>query len=551
VIESATKRMSRLAVQLRREEIEERLAACGLARGPRRLFRGKGTLNYELAPTRRLRAALESLGPVFSSFGLYMSSRVDLWPARDCLELAAIPDSGAATSANAIRELLRDEVDCIPEETFSSFETKPFESRLLFQSHYARLGGDEVIVKIIHPETARQLSSDLDLLPLLKAAFADCGLNDSAFKGAAADFSHTIQQQMDLAHEARACEALAQDAEEYDALKALRLYRSLCASEVLVSEKPNGLRLDEVLPSLCEPGRNVDRAVLGTLGFEPDELARLLCEVWLRQTLQGRCFPVDPRPENIVVLLSKQIAFSGSAFAGLPTEPQTNLWNYLLAAANDNADTACSCLLKEMRKAGAVREDVRQRFRQAMPFRDGGWDASGDGQTLAELLFVHWRFASECGYTPLMHLPPFYRGLFSIADVARRIAPGIDPLAEGVRDLRLLSGLAHFSRMAGQRQFGEQIDRYTAMMMDLPQTLDEALTSASEGPTRLKPQAADSAHHRGGTFSAVVPALLLVLAAFVLLSHWTSAAAGVWANRINTIMFMVFGGLLLRAVSRG
>jgi len=331
------------------------------------------------------------------------------------------------------------------------------------------------------------------------------------------------------------------------------VYGSFCTSQVLVIERLNGLRLDEVLPTSLEPDGDATRLLFECAGFEQGELARLLCEVWLRQALLGRSFPVEARPENILILPGKQIAFSGGAFAGLAAEPQANLWGYLLAAANENADKACSCLLKEMRREGAsVRDKVRQRFRQAMPFRDGGWDGNGDRQSLAELLFVHWRFASECGYLPLNHLPAFYRGLFSIVDIARRIAPQIDPLSEGVRDLRLLAGLGQFSKMMSQPRLQEQMDGYTAMMMGLPQSLDEALTLVSEDPARFKSQAGESADHRGGTSSTAVVALLLVLAAFVLLSHYvgTSVAAGVWASRLNTIVFMVFGALLLQAISR-
>jgi hypothetical protein len=536
-------------VESRQQEIEQRLAACGLARGPRRLFRRENTVDFEQARSRRVRLALEGLGPIFSSFGLYMSARADLWPARDCLELGKISDEAVATPTNSVRRLLGREIGGRPEEDFSAFEAKPFESRLLFQSHYARLGdGADVIVKIIHPETESQLSYDLDLLPLLKDTFAGFGLSALAFKNAVADFCHTLQQQMDFGHQARALEALAQDAEEYDALRAPRVYGSLCTSQVLVIEKLNGLRLGDVMSCVYQPGSDANRALLEDVGFERNELARLLCEVWLRQALLGRSFLVETRPENIMVLPNKQIAFTGGAFAGLPTEPQANLWDYLLAAANESSDKACSCLLKEMRRETSERDNVRQRFRQAMPFRDGGWEATGDRQSLAELLFVHWRFANECGYVPLSHLPAFYRGLFSLVDIARRIASQIDPLAEGVRDLRLLAGLAQFSQMISQRRLAEQMDRYTAMIVDLPQSLDDALTSMTEGPTRLK--AADSSDHRGGLFSAVVPALLLVLAAFVLLSHYIgTSVAGVWAGRINTIVFMVFGALLLRVVS--
>lgn len=557
MIETAPKKISRSVMKGRRQEIEQLLDAHGLARGPRRLFRGKSTLDFEKSPSQRLRAALEDMGPIFSSFGLYMSSRVDLWPAKVCLQLATIPDRSGATPANEIRRLFSREIDYPPEESFSAFEAKPFESRLLFQSHYARLtDGTHVIVKVIHPETENHLLFDLELLPLLKDSFAGCGLTDLAFKSAVDDFSHTIEQQVDFVHEARAFSTLAQDAEDYDALRAPRVYASLCSSKVLTIEKLSGLRLDEVLSSSVESVIDPDNcAKLGSVGIERNELGRLLCEVWLRQALLGRCFPVDLGPANVLVLPGKQIAFTGGAFAALALEPQANLWTYLLAAGAENSDKACSHLLREMRREGPrVGEDeVQQRFRQAMPLRDGGWDTSGNNQSLAELLFVQWRFASDCGYMPLMHLPAFYRGLFKVADTARRLDPHGDPLADGVRDMRLLAGFAQFSKMFSQRQLADQIDRYAALMVDLPHSLDEALTFGAEGRARLNLQTKDPAEHRGaGDSSTVVASLLLVLAAVVLLSHYITplVASVAWSNRINTVVFLTFGTLLLRAVSR-
>ena len=545
------KRISRLAVKSRRQEIERRLAAYGLARGPRRLLRGGNAVDFEQARSRRLRLALEDLGPIFSSFGLYMSARADLWPVRDCLELTAIPDKAAAIPTNLVRELLSEEAHCLPEQTFSSFQPKPYESRLLFQSHYARLtDGADVIVKIIRPEAESQLSSDIDLLPLLKDSFAGCGVSDSAFKAAVADFCHTFQQQMDFVHEARAYEALAQDAEDYDALRAPQVHKPLSTSRMLVVEKLNGLGLNEILSLLLEPDCDADRLLLEDLGFERNELARLLCEVWLRRALFGRSFSVEPRAENILILPNKQIAFTGGVFAALSSEPQANLWDYLLAAANENSDKACSCLVREMRKEGAAKEDLRQRFRQAMPFRDGGWDASGDRETLAELLFVHWRFASKCGYTPLMHLPAFFRGLFSVAEVARRIAPRIDPLAEGLRDLRLLASLTEFREMMNPNGL---MDKYSALMVDLPQRFDEALSLAAEGKLQPKLESTEAIHHRRlKNSSAVTIALLLVLTALALLSQRLATATAVsqWSGRISVAIFLLLGAQVLRNVIR-
>lgn len=552
MIDSVSKRVVRTKPQNRRQEVEKQLAAAGLVRGPRRLRAGETTFDSEQARVARLRVALENLGPIFSSFGLYMSARADLWAVKNCLELAKISQRGTVTPATAIRGVLETEGGL--EERFITFDDKPFESRLLVQSHYARLtDSTEVVVRIVHPEAESQFSSDLDLLPLLKDGFVGCGLSEQAFTNALADFSHTLCQQLNFDHELRAFELLTQDVEEYDSLYAPRVWRGFSTSRVLVVEKLMGLRLNEITSSLNTDNADEFNKALRSLGIERNELARLVCEVWLRQALRGRNFAVDASPCNIVVLPGKQIAFTGGPFAGLAAESQANLWHYLLAAANENSDKACFCLLKEMRKERtSERNNVRQRFRQAMPFRDGGWDATGDRQSLAELLFVQWRFASDCGYVPLNHLPPFYRGLFNVVDIARRVAPEIDPLAEGVRDLRLLTGLGQFGKMMSGQRLTEQIDLYTGMIVDLPQILDEALTSVSDGPPGPRLRAAESAGPRTGTSSAMVPALLLVLAAFVLVSHYigVSALLATWTNRINTIVFMIVGALLLRAISR-
>src|SRR3954470_11829956 len=79
-----------------RREVEECLARWGLLRRPRPLAGSPAT---EDAFGRRLRGALLELGPVFSAFGLYLASRIDLLAAADSLELAALPDGGAPLGA--------------------------------------------------------------------------------------------------------------------------------------------------------------------------------------------------------------------------------------------------------------------------------------------------------------------------------------------------------------------------------------------------------------------------------------------------------------------
>ena len=139
-----------------------------------RRARRPSVAGHEHTQTQRLRQALEALGPVFSAFGLYMASRVDLLLVRDRLELAAIADWAEATPSPLCETLIARELGCSLAEVYPVFEDEPCESRLLFQSHRARLSdGKAVTVKVVHPELQAYLECDLELLPVLQPAFAE------------------------------------------------------------------------------------------------------------------------------------------------------------------------------------------------------------------------------------------------------------------------------------------------------------------------------------------------------------------------------------------
>src|SRR5262249_41236808 len=160
----------REAVKQRQREIEENLAAYGLARGPRRLIReadfaGEGDYG------RRLGAVLTRLGPFFSAFGLYLSTRVGLLPVKDCLALAAIPDWAPSMPGGLVWELIGQIAKRDPAQIFSAFEVKPCESRLVFQVHHARLlSGEAVEVRVRHGVVERYFDRDKAELPLLNDA---------------------------------------------------------------------------------------------------------------------------------------------------------------------------------------------------------------------------------------------------------------------------------------------------------------------------------------------------------------------------------------------
>lgn len=546
--EPAEMKLHRAAVRKRQTQIAQVLAAHGLSRGPRRLLRGR-RLFIEDTYCRRLREALLDLGPVFSCFGIYLSSRVDLLPVSYCLELAAIPDLAVATPIASIRQIIQDTLGRSLEDAFIRFENEPFESRLLFQSHRAWLSGaGEVTVKVTHPEVAEWIDADIKWLVLLKDTLAGLELAEPQIDSAIADFRRWLGQRTDLIQEARSLEGLAQDARESEMLGAAIVHTELCSSKVLTVERLQGISLKELVWSFDQDGREA--------GIDPGYLATDLCLVWLRQALMRGLVPVEPLATNIMILPNQQIAFTGGSFARISSGSKTNLWNYMTSVLAGDADQACECLLTETERGGETvnKEDLQTGFRQAVPFRDGGWTESAGGDSLAEHLFVQWRLASCKGFRPQPHLIGFYRGLFLVATAARRLTAGRDSLREALEELRLIALLAQFREMIGLRQLGESMDKYAAMMMDLPGKLDEVLTLAAEGRVPVKARLAETpARRRQRNAAAIAISLIMVLVSFALLSHHLTAT-GTGGGRLEGICvvgFVLLGAMLLRVTIRG
>ena len=538
-----------LDLKRRRQEIEELLAGFGLLRRPRRLPHVIDTKVAAASRTRKLRMVLENLGPVFSAFGRYLSTRSDLLSAEDCVELRAIRDWSAPLHPSLVVSFITRELGHAPQEIFLTFEEKAFQSRLLFQSHHGCLAnGQTVVVRLIRPEVEEYLRCDAALLPLLKVAFTGDVLSGAKFDSMVDDYHYTLRRQIDCLQQASVFQVLARDAEEFGMLNVPVVHQSLCTSRLLTIERLPGLTLEEILHSSREEKSRIESPIR-TRG-DRQELARRLCTVWLRQVFVGRFFPVEPTAANTMILPNGQVAFTAGGFESLQPQPKANLCDYLVATASDDPDRAYSCLFGELIKGAQAEEqdDLRKKFRQIVPLRDGAWATPGDGDSLGEYVFAHWRFASEYSHLP-PHLSLFYRAMFVLNNVARWLSPERDALLEGLQDMRLIGGVEKFREIVDPRQLAEQMEKYGAILTELPRRLDEALTLVADGRARMKLQVPESSiHRRRKNSSTIVLSLLMVLGALALISHRLTSLP--WVDSFSALVFIALGGLLLHVASR-
>jgi predicted unusual protein kinase regulating ubiquinone biosynthesis (AarF/ABC1/UbiB family) len=523
----------------RRRAVVARLAAVGAPPKIRRTPPPEGRLGSDEYPLGRLRDALADLGPAFAGFGRYLSSRIDLMPRRDSVELANIPNRGVAMTPSAVEACVAHELGTPLERRFFGFSREPHDVTLWTERHHAWLApGVPALVVLVRPDAAAWLQTDLPLLPLLQPWF---NVPPTAFLAAVDDYAATLRRRLDQTYQAASLALLAGDTASYQSgFGAPLCYRDHCAPGVLTLERPSGVTLGDLMVDDLEP---VTTPAIG------QDYARRLASAWMRQALSGRVVPFDFGPRDIMVD-GDRLVLIGAAFEPHTSAERARFLSYLNAIAADDPDAAAAWILDASASDGTDRhaEDLRRRLRQAVPFRDGEW--SGDDR-IAEQLLVQWRVAREAGWPLTAHHLHVYRGLHAAATLAGYLAPHDDAVLGALQNERLQMGLVEARRMMDPSTVTATLDRVLQEMAHLPQRLDDVLTLASEGRLRVKlhvPDADGTRYVRNRTTQLV--ASLVGLAALASIVRQFAPELGAGFERVGAIALLLFGGWLLIVAAR-
>lgn len=547
----AAARPPREVRRLRRLEVEHRLAELGLGRSRMpRIFRQAPS---PAPPIVRLATALADLGPTFAGFGRYLGVRRDLVGEQDSALLSAIPNRAAAIPPERLAPLLANEFGRPLDEIFAAFEQEPSHVGSFSQRHRARLvSGEVVVVEVVHPDVRGQLPCDLELIDTLPDLLID-EVGHAVPSAAAEGYARYARQASDLERTASNLAALWQESQARGP-RIPWVAKQLTTANVLVREWLDGPTLASLYPGRFTPQPlpidDTDSAQ-DPIGPRSEDLAGRLTRTWLHQAFRGSRFPIELDADQVVVLPDNRIAWTGGVFAQLAPSAKNGLWSYLVAVANQEPDQAADALLEELDAPPRAEADaLRQRFRQVVPFRDGGWASHDD---LAGHLFLHWRFANELGYHPRPQLADFYVGLGRLVGQTRRLAWRRDPLLAGIESARIESGFGELGSVIDPQQLGRTAEDYLRMMLTLPDKLDRVLTVAADGRTTVKLDLVEppEERRRKDATSAVV-ALLLAMAAVGLVGQHLSTFEGFvpWGERIASGVLIVLGAFLLKALGR-
>jgi ubiquinone biosynthesis protein len=254
-----------------------------------------GSSNLPL--NKRLRLALQELGPTFVKFGQMMSTRPDIVSAEVASELKLLTDNVKTVDWALIEPVIKEYVNPI-DETFVSLDKQPFAAASLSQAHLGSLkDGTKVVLKVQRPGIKNTVELDLYILKVItKAAKSSPELQLFNVPQAVEDFSHQMLSELDFTRDGRNADLLARNMQSIDGIRIPKIYWQYSGQRLLVMEYIKGVRID-----------NIEQ--IKKMGVDPKQIALLGFQAYWKQVFDDGFFHGDPHPGNLLVLDTGELVF--------------------------------------------------------------------------------------------------------------------------------------------------------------------------------------------------------------------------------------------------
>ena len=284
------------------------LAQVGLDRHlglPWWLFRKEQPDEAEITPAQHVRLALEELGPTFVKLGQILSTRPDFLPPAYIMELSRLQDQVPPAPWELIKARIEEELGGPVERLFKCIDPTPMAAASLAQVHAATLpDGREVVVKVQRPNILKTINLDLDILYDLARLGEERTTFGRDLLEIVEDFSVFLRAELDYRREGRNAERFRANFANEQHLYVPRIWWDYTTGRVLVQERINGLKIDDI-------------DAIEAAGYNRDHLALHCARLIIKEVLEDGYFHADPHPGNILVLPGEVIGLIDFGTVGL------------------------------------------------------------------------------------------------------------------------------------------------------------------------------------------------------------------------------------------
>ena len=439
----------------------------------------------DLPRGKRLRLALQELGPIFVKFGQVLSTRRDLLPPDIADELARLRDQVAPFPGSQARAAVEHALGRPVGELYASFDEAPLASASIAQVHAATLhDGREVVVKVLRPNVRAQIEADIGLLRTL-AAVADRhhpGADKIRPQESVSEIESTLYAELDLQREGANASLMRRLWADSPDLYVPEVHWPLSDETVLTMERVRGIGSDDV-QALEAAG--IDRRALAAKGVR----------VFYTQVFRDNFFHADAHAGNIWVDATRKddprfIALDFGIVGQLPARDQYYLAENFMAIFQRDYRRIAELHVEAGWMPASIRIDELEAACRSVcePY----FTRPLSEISLAEVLVKLFRTAQRYQLTVQPQLILLQKTLLNIEGVGRLLDPKIDifAVAKPVLEQILRERYSPATLMA---ELGKRVPEMITHAPEMPRLLREFLVQQVGGTHSLNMRSAELA----------------------------------------------------------
>ena len=537
-------RVWHIGVILKRYRLDELFSTDRLPRPIRwmRVFIPTSKGMSDLSRGKRLRLAVQDLGPVYVKFGQILSTRRDLLPVDIADELALLQDQVPPFPGEQARDIIEEALGEPVSKIFASFDTKPLASASIAQVHPATLhDGREAVVKVVRPGIKKQLRKDIDLLKAI-AQLAEKLLQAGAKiqpLEVVREFETVVFDELDMQREAANASILRRNFKGSKDLYIPEVYWQWCKHRVMVMERVSGLPVGDI-ENLKKHGVNLKK------------LARRGVRVFYTQVFRDNLFHADLHPGNILVDASDPdeptyIAMDFGIVASLSPEDLYYIAENFRALFNQDYRRVAALHID----AGWVPEDTRLVELEAAVRSVGepNFTRPLNEVSFGKVLFDLFQVARRFQLTLQPQLLMLQKTLLNVEGLARQLDPELDIWGVAKPELETILREKHnFENVSHEMR--ERLPGWLAQAPEIPGLVHDFLVKANNGQLLTRAASEDAAKLRQAQRTASHKVLQVLAGGSLsipgaILTAMETGPWFLWGYSVPGMAFLAIGGWLI------
>lgn len=255
-------------------------------------IRGKGYWSARIRDkniknAERIKKMMLELQGLFIKAGQLISTLSNVLPEEFRAPLEELQDNVPPHSFEIINRVIKKELGKPVHELFTEFNEVPIAAASIGQAHRAKIGTQEVVVKIQHPEIDKLAHIDLTIIERLVKMVAFF-MKIKGIEHLYQQVEQMIEEELDYCQEAESMQIIKANLKDEERVYIPNVYQKYSSKRVLSIEYCEGVKISDV-------------AQISAWGIDLGELAEYLVRVYCQMVLIDGFYHADPHPGNVLV----------------------------------------------------------------------------------------------------------------------------------------------------------------------------------------------------------------------------------------------------------